>query len=181
MPLAVRSLPRELRTLAVVRLAICLGRATSREAPAVINLGITSEEKSGFATAVAAALQQLEDLDPRRHRRIIQQIRYIVNAPMISAAGYSRWGRVCLIDYGRVYLDHSMQEELACSLVHESTHGLLHSKRVHPPTYGWSRVEKICVAEELRFLARVPNGHVLALEVRQRWNEQEIESYYRQT
>ena len=176
-----RSLPHELRALAIVRVAIWLGRATSGNAPVIINLGVTADEKSGFASAVEAALQQLRIADPRRHRRLIEQVRYIVNLPLISAANYSRWGRICLIDYGRVYLDDFLREELACSLVHESTHGLLHSKRIHPPTYGWKRIERICVTEELRFLAKVPNSDVLALQVRQNWNEEEIDFYYSQS
>jgi hypothetical protein len=111
-----------------------------------------------FCKGTLEALQLIERVDPRRFRRIQQQIRIIVHSELVSGATYKRVGRICDVDYTRYKLERDHDWYLRCyasALVHEATHGVLYSRFVAYTARNRLRTEKLCQLEERRFLRRL--------------------------
>ncbi|MBW3571306.1 MAG: hypothetical protein KY467_09380 [Gemmatimonadetes bacterium] len=147
--------------LRVQRLVRAKPTATSG-ALRIVDVNWDPTDDEGFTQAVLNALDLIQRHDPNRRRRIEREIRFIVNAELVSWGMYGRTGRVCSIDYGRFPLDRANEHyqwylaRFACLLIHESTHGYLYSRRVPYTRRTRSRVERICHREERRFAARLP-------------------------
>jgi hypothetical protein len=110
-----------------------------------------------FLNGTLEALHFIERVDPRRFRRIQQQIRFIVHSELVSGASYQRLGRICFVDYGRYELERDHDWYLRCyasALVHEATHGVLYSRFLATTATNRLRIEKLCHLEEKRFLRR---------------------------
>jgi hypothetical protein len=111
-----------------------------------------------FAGTIVEAMKLVERTDPRRFDRVKQRIKWIVNKRLFRAGAiYGHATRTCFIDFHRV-CDWDSQWAVgwcALLLVHEATHGLIHDRGVPYTRRLRSRVERLCVKEEQRFVARL--------------------------
>lgn len=113
----------------------------------------------GFRETALAALRLIKDLDARRFRRIQRHINWIVNVPLpYGGAEYSYSTQTCRLDFERSFWKPYAGYEFAlCAriLVHEATHGVVDSRRISYSAKMRSRIERLCVREEQRFLTRM--------------------------
>lgn len=123
-----------------------------------------------FVQTTRAALGLIQRRDPRRFRMVEREVRLIVNQALLSSGGYDRSTRQCQVNFkrcwvdidGRFYADPQMEgyewylARYSSLIVHEAVHGRLHS--LHFPYIKNTRlqIERICVTEQRRFLARLP-------------------------
>ena len=112
-----------------------------------------------FVSCIVDAMKLVERTDPRRFARIKQRIKWIANAPLFRAGGmYQHSTQACVIDFNRdvCALNHNVAVGwCARLLVHESTHGVLCGRGIPYSRKLRCRVERRCVKEEQRFLARL--------------------------
>ena len=123
-----------------------------------------------FVQATRAALKLIERYDPRRFRVVEQEFGLIVNQHMASDAAYQRSTRQCKVSFTSYWVDEGGNfcadpqakhyewylARYASMLVHESTHGKLDSLHFPYTKKTRVRIERICVSEQRRFLARLP-------------------------
>ena len=123
-----------------------------------------------FAQATCAALEMIQRYDPRRFRVIEREVRLIVNQSLASGASYDRSIRHCKIDFARYWVDADGRicadpqaedyewylARYASTLIHEATHGRLESLHFAYTQDTRLRIERICVNEQRRFLAHLP-------------------------
>jgi hypothetical protein len=118
-----------------------------------------------FRETFAAALQILQQRDPRRHKRVLTHVRRIMNFPVgYSGAGY--------IQHLKAYAtslqpptEAAVRKEAilqASMLVHEATHGLLFARKISYNPRTRERIEQLCSTEEHRFLSHVLTPESLA-------------------
>lgn len=103
------------------------------------------------------ALDLVEAADPRRMARIQRELDYIVDTELPKLAGFVP-GRICEVDFVRCKIDELPEWRLpmyAALLIHEATHGHLIARGVTSTRQNRLRIEKICRAEENRFLSRI--------------------------
>jgi hypothetical protein len=111
-----------------------------------------------------AALQVISQTDPRRFERLRRDLRRIVlvkagNPEFASEAG------ACLIRGG--YVRQNSPEAVATTIVHEAVHARLHRRGIgYGPTMR-SRVEEVCVREQIAFAGRLRNAEIVS-HLRQR-------------
>src|SRR4051812_27705814 len=131
----------------------------------IANINYSADNGQAFTAFTKHALRLIEQKDPRRYRRVRREIRYIANVPLLSGAAYRRSVRCCEIDFDRYYVppeDLAYEWQLArfaAIIVHEATHGHLFTLAIPYTEETWIRVERICHAEETRFLARLSGKH----------------------
>jgi hypothetical protein len=109
-----------------------------------------------FCRTMSAAVHLIRDNDPRRFRRLRAHIKSIVNATRaFGGAAYLHETNTCEIDFQpRPQSEHEVQfyaAWYACTLVHESTHGLLRSRGIPYTPENRNQSEKLCMTEEARF------------------------------
>ncbi|MBW3625751.1 MAG: hypothetical protein KY468_20340 [Armatimonadetes bacterium] len=115
------------------------------------------KEPDEFAASVKDALFRIRRFDPRRYRRIQRHVRYVSNEELVSGGAYVSRVQACLIDFSRYRFD--IKESgygfwLECLLIHEATHGALHARGIPYTKASRLRVERLCRAEERRYLKR---------------------------
>lgn len=121
------------------------------------------KDETAFASATVEALRLIETHDPRRFRTIQRELAYIFNAVLLSAGDYHRPLRACRCDFSRYYFDkqHEHYEWWlayhAGLIIHEATHGRLASLYFPYTKATRLRIERICHAEQCRFVARLPS------------------------
>ena len=134
--------------------------------------------KLGDLNEVVAALDLIRRTDPRRFARIQRFIKSIFVANYRTILGFYRtFGQIC--ELKKLPIPESLRSvaiyHYASTLVHESTHGLLEKKRFPYTRANRRRIEKLCVREQARFLARFPGiaekmelsrGYVTSLPLR---------------
>lgn len=113
-----------------------------------------------FRDTLLAALQFLQNHDPRRFARVKRHIEWVVNCDLElgMAAEYRYETRTCAIDFKDAEPDSDMNVEVgryARTLVHEATHGAVLKRGIPYRSELRARTEALCVAEEHRFLDRV--------------------------
>ena len=114
-----------------------------------------SVETSLFAGRALAALDLLADMDRRRYQRVTRYIRFIMASRMPGkTAGYYWYWKLCRVN--AEWLNSASDETnaaraLACILVHESTHGLIRSRRIGGSPALQDRIERVCRKEARRF------------------------------
>ena len=124
---------------------------------------LTMEKERGaeFAQIITEALQLIETHDPRRFQRAQRELSYIANSPIHAGAQYMDYIRCCVVDYGRFasQLNEENKEwyaaKCACIIVHEATHGVLHSRHIPYSKATWKRSERLCRREEKLFSMRL--------------------------
>ena len=113
---------------------------------------------SEFMKRTREALELIEEKDPRRFKRVQKEIHYIINVELTSGGQYMRAAKCCFVDFGRFRFTSQPEWYLylyAGLIVHEATHGELYSKGFSYTTANRERIERICHAEQARFLSRV--------------------------
>ena len=107
---------------------------------------------------VATALAIIRDYDARRYDRVQAYIRVIFLKDVYVAAYYHVDSMTCVLDLCPFKFDLSAYyytAALASTLVHEATHGLIASKGIAYNRKSRMRIERICSAEERRFVSRI--------------------------
>ena len=110
-----------------------------------------------FREILLASLRLLQESDRRRYRRVCNHLSWIVHRTLAfrGQAEYNSLTGACEIDFvspSPEYPPEYLIGWYACTLVHEATHGVLHSRGIpYTPTLR-ARVEHLCVKEEQRFL-----------------------------
>lgn len=122
-----------------------------------------AQDSTLFRSAVPAALQLIKDLDSRRYRRLQRHIKWIVNCPLPYGGGqYHYPTRTCRLDFEKTAYEADPEyitAATASTLVHEATHGVLRARAIGYSRQLRSRVERCCVREQNRFLARLSSSH----------------------
>ena len=154
-----RALPKAALYYVFQRLALW-GARQKREFDGIIiaEVGPNSISTKHFIGQTVGALQLIRDADAKRFRRVKREIRYILNAPLLSLAQYERVCRTCRVDFSRFDFDideSTALVEYASTLVHEATHGYLHSRYVIRRRSDGDRIERLCIMEEMRFARRL--------------------------
>lgn len=110
-------------------------------------------------TEVWNALELIRRTDPRRFARVKRFIRRVFVTKQRTWAFYWRFGKICSLR--KLAMPESFRSlavyDYAATLVHESTHGLLYAKGFLHSRVNRGRIERICVKEEARFLAKFPS------------------------
>jgi hypothetical protein len=146
-----------------------------------------------FAQATRAALEMIQRYDPRRFRVMEREVRLIVNQSLVSGASYDRSIRQCKIDFARYWVDadgHLCTDpkaedyewylsRYASTLVHEATHGRLDSLHFAFTKNTRLRIERICVSEQRRFLAHLPQDRYDFETMVSPFNPQKWEAHWR--
>jgi len=153
--------------------ALRLRKASVHDGKITILNGAMPGHRDEFPAQVILALRLLDQQDPRRAQMVRNNLRVILDAPIISSLGqYGHEQRLCLVNYdalktdcvGGYPLDDRIQAmltiELASLLVHEATHGRLLSRGIAYTNESWMQCERICFAEEARFRNRVCGDQV---------------------
>lgn len=114
-----------------------------------------SPDTDEFIKTITGSLDLVKCKDKKRFTRIRENIRHIVRMRMPSSARFLRVGRACLINDEKYpeLPGPAMVLRLACTLVHESTHGYLLTKKI-PYSTCKARHEEICTQEVLRFIKK---------------------------
>jgi hypothetical protein len=99
-----------------------------------------------------AAFVLLQAHDARRFQRLLKDISCVV----FLESGPEFWirGRICVLQDVSSFTD----AQLAATLVHEATHARLYAAGIAYSSESRSRIETLCVREELAFLVRVPDS-----------------------
>ena len=114
----------------------------------------------GFLEIIRASLKLIQQMDPRRYKTIRNEIDWLVNSnlPDKYGARYKRSSKSCFIGFDNYSEDKlHVSAYFAGIIVHESTHGVLHSKGVGSDKTRRVQIERICTAEENRFYQKVEN------------------------
>jgi hypothetical protein len=144
-------LPRAVRS-AARHLAVRLGQKRTVFGVTVVDLIVRDEDRRA-GSAVDLAIGLIARHDPIRHRRMLQDVRYVVVAHTVGWAGeYREDIRSILLDASHV-LKQSV-ESCAMVIVHEATHARLCRMGVgrHPDR---ARIEGVCVRAEIEFARKV--------------------------
>jgi hypothetical protein len=116
------------------------------------------ENSTPYVRVSTYALKLIRDHDPKRFRRVVDQTRWLVDAALSGGAycgSYQHRIKATQIDFK---LDPSVGDELfhaayfAGVIVHEATHGMIRDKGISTKPENRIQVERICCAEENRFL-----------------------------
>jgi hypothetical protein len=124
-----------------------------------------------FSDCTKEALEMIELYDPRRFRRLQREVRTITNIEGNSIAAYRRTRRECEVNFS--WLCEASDEGIhperrgtdsykwylgyyAAVLVHEATHGQVHSFGIPYIRETRVRIERLCHTEEMRFAAKLP-------------------------
>ncbi|MBI2927412.1 MAG: hypothetical protein HYY24_17080 [Verrucomicrobia bacterium] len=111
---------------------------------------------------IVEALELLRRTDPQRFTRIERFIKRVFLANYRSFLGcYRSFGQVCDLKKLPIPLVPRPLAiySYAATLVHESTHARLDRLRFPRTRANVKRIEKLCLKEEARFLARFPGIH----------------------
>ena len=127
---------------------------------ALTNLTVTTDNDS-LAQTLTDALKLIERHDPRRFRRVQREVRYIAADYLLAAGTWRHRTRTCALNpqYCKIAPDSPDREwelaYIAAVIVHEATHGALHSRGCPYDEKNRARVERICRTEEKRFISRL--------------------------
>jgi hypothetical protein len=141
-----------------------------------IALADLREESPHFRETILAALCLLKEIDPLRFARVQREIAWIVNCTLaIDGAEYHHETRTCKIDFEERAAGYEFAIGFyAAVLVHEATHGVIHRHGISYQSERRSRIERLCVREENRFLTRLANTQPeLAQDLKRDFDEAE--------
>jgi hypothetical protein len=113
-----------------------------------------------FRETITSAIKLIKQNDQRRFARLKKYIALIVHTTRpFGGAGYFHTKKVCEIDFSpQPKSEYEVQfyaAYYACVLVHESTHGVLHSRNIPYTPENRKKIETLCMAEETRFAQRL--------------------------
>ncbi len=116
---------------------------------------LTGSDPKVFVRATVACLDLISHSSPLHFRRLQRHVAYIADSPMIGSAMYLSHARAVKIDFAKRWRaghEALSLRRYAMTLVHEVTHGCLCARFIPYTKRTRSRVERICVSEENRFL-----------------------------
>lgn len=160
-----RSLPGQILQLALMSIcAACVQRTVHGS----IRLIATGRNSASAHRLASEALGLIQRTDPRRFRRIEQNIRWVVLAGWKPLGVYLPLGRVCGIrDFSSAEVKDfsAITYAYAYMLIHESVHGTLDRKQFAYTERNRRQIERICHAEAARFFRRLhlPEDAVTAM------------------
>ena len=111
-----------------------------------------------FTRIISQALHLVRDHDPRRYKRIVRHIAWIVNEFCHSQGlEYNSRTRIVSFEFPEFEgLDENLLIALcACGLVHEATHGVISSRGILYEGDNRSGIESLCMIEQNRFVKRL--------------------------
>jgi hypothetical protein len=114
-----------------------------------------------FRDTLLGSLRLLKDIDARRFERVRRRVSWVVNLTLDhrdKVAFYLRTNQKCVVEFLEPSPEDSRDYLIglyAVILVHEATHGELFALGIPYTKDLRSRIERICVLEEQRFLARL--------------------------
>jgi hypothetical protein len=118
---------------------------------------------------VAAALRLINDHAPKHYARIQRFIPSILILGFHNASAvYISDLKLCDISADFALSESTGAEQMAMTLVHEATHGYLHSRGVSYAEDRRARIEHICVQTEIGFARRLPQADGLLTDARRR-------------
>ena len=121
------------------------------------DLNFNDADDYDFLRRTKEALDLIEARDPRRFRRVQQEVRYITNIELNSCGTYRLSTKCCSVDFGKYPFDKNADWYRCCYaglLVHEATHGSLFAKGFPYNPSNREQIERICHAEAQRFMRR---------------------------
>jgi hypothetical protein len=116
---------------------------------------------ASFRQTIECSLRLIRENDARRYARVRREIRWIVNRVTgENGASYCRDNRTLSIEFtDRVGETEDIRAALnACIIVHEATHGTLLSRGIAYKPHNRVHIERLCVAEQNRFAAKLAAG-----------------------
>jgi hypothetical protein len=112
-----------------------------------------------FRAKIKRALDLVHGFDPRRLRRIQQDLRIILAKP--GGDGYYVHAlRMYVADWSDVI--GSTPVQVALGIIHEATHARIADAGIPYTAERRARIEAICVKQEAAFARRLPGGEALA-------------------
>ncbi len=120
-----------------------------------------SENQDDCRMIVTKALELIRDHDPQRYERVKKHARFIVNSAHPGGVGCGAYRRRTQIVELDVEYNESVGDLLfhaahfAAVIVHEVTHGVICKKGIISNRDNRVQVERICVAEQNRFLRKL--------------------------
>jgi hypothetical protein len=138
-----------------------------------LNVGILSfEDKAGRSLILAKlerALVLIAENSPHQYRRVRNSfVRLFVFRIPHNLAEYHPQLHMCVFDCE--YLQATPPEELAMTIVHETTHAYLFRRGFGYDSTKRAQIERICVRAEIAFAKRLPGGAVFAHAAAERLN-----------
>jgi hypothetical protein len=122
-----------------------------------IHFSSLNHETEAFLRVITRSLSLIRDHDPRRFRRVKEQVTTLADEPLhtgAGAAGYLHYIKAVRLDFE---LDEKKGDEMYHSayfagvIVHEATHGVIRDRSIGYTPDNREQVERICCAEENRF------------------------------
>jgi len=112
-----------------------------------------------FLEVIESALRLIKKTDPRRFSLVKKYIQVVWSVRLWNGgAEYSHYNQTCGIDFDRL-IKNGDQEwwigSCASTLIHEATHGRLCSRGIEYTPELRTRIEKLCIVEENRFLFKL--------------------------
>ena len=108
---------------------------------------------------VAPALDLIQATDPRQSASIA---RYLRRFGIVSRGGDHYLEPLRAHVVSQDWLEHLDYLGVALNIIHESTHARLRAMGIQPTRHNIERIEAICVAQEIRFARRLPEGIKIA-------------------
>ena len=143
-----------------------------------IALADIRETSSHFRNTYLAALKLVRDHDPLRFARVQRHIQWIFNChlPLVMAE-YDAGTRTCRVNFEEPPNEADLQLWIgfgACTLIHETTHAIVHAHGIRYVPELRARIERVCVTEENRFVAKLAHAQPeLAAKLHREFNESE--------
>ncbi len=115
-----------------------------------------------FYDFICETLNIIKEFDDKRYLRVINELNWIVNTSRlkVDCGEYRHSIRLCSVNCN-LSIEQNLDDFVyfASLIIHETTHGYLASKGFEYTKERRVQIERICVAEENRFLAKVAVKH----------------------
>lgn len=158
------ALGRRLRSVSI-RAAVRISPRDSIEGFEVVQLAGNDPSEVLFGN-VGTALRIISNFDPRRFKRLQQDVRRILLLNTVDAAGmYWHELKACVLDLK--YVREFPPEYIAATIVHEGIHARLRRRFCYPPQLR-RRIEDICISQEICFASMVPGTTELIQDAERR-------------
>ena len=106
-----------------------------------------------FVEKTKATLDFIEETDPLRFKRVQRFIKVIFHSNR-ALASYNHKLNSCSVGFAHFHFEDDAPHKIpwyACTLIHEATHGVFHSRKIPYTKRTREKVEYFCVLEEWKF------------------------------
>ncbi|WOO42627.1 hypothetical protein [Rubellicoccus peritrichatus] len=114
--------------------------------------------KVSFYKVIQETLSMIRNHDDLRYKRVYKEISLIEHTDLPGIGAYKRGRKVCSVDLENLpALDNEeyVRVVLACTLIHEATHGKICSFFIPYTRSDRARIEGICNRESNAFLSKL--------------------------